>query len=57
GVTYPVIPKGQLLLRIIPTAVHTMEDVEYTLDSFKKIKKKLQDGGYADMPIPDISKL
>lgn len=57
GVTYPVIPKGQLLLRIIPTAVHSMEDVEYTLDSFKKIKKKLQDGEYANMPIPDITKL
>ena len=39
GVTYPVIPKGQLLLRIIPTAVHSMEDVEYTIDSFKKIKR------------------
>ena len=57
GVTYPVIPKGQLLLRIIPTAVHTMEDVEYTLDCFKKIKNKLQDGGYANMEIPDITKL
>ncbi len=57
GVTYPVIPKGQLLLRIIPTAVHSMEDVEYTIDSFKKIKKKLNDGEYANMPIPDMTKL
>jgi glycine C-acetyltransferase len=57
GVTYPVIPKGQLLLRIIPTAVHSMEDVEYTLDSFKKIKDKLATGEYANMEIPDITKI
>jgi len=57
GVTYPVIPKGQLLLRIIPTAVHTMEDVEYTLDCFKKLKDKLAKGEYANMEIPDITKL
>jgi len=57
GVTYPVIPKGQLLLRIIPTAVHSMEDVEYTLDSFKKIKKKLFDGDYAKMDVANKAML
>ncbi len=45
-VVYPVIPKDQLMLRIIPTAVHTLEDVEYTIDAFKKIKKKLEAGEY-----------
>ena len=57
AVTYPVIPKGQLLLRIIPTAAHSMEDVEYTLDCFRKIKNKLMSGEYANMPIPDVYKL
>lgn len=57
GVTYPVIPKGQLLLRIIPTAAHSMEDVEYTLDSFRKIKKKLFDGDYARMELANMANL
>lgn len=50
-VTYPVIPKGQLLIRIIPTASHSMEDVEYTIKSFSEIKQKLFDGVYAKMEI------
>ena len=50
-VTYPVIPKGQLLIRIIPTAAHSMEDVEYTIKSFSEIKQKLFDGVYAKMEI------
>ncbi|NLL27404.1 MAG: pyridoxal phosphate-dependent aminotransferase family protein [Bacteroidales bacterium] len=50
-VTYPVIPKGQLLIRIIPTAAHSMEDVEYTVKSFSEIKQKLFDGVYAKMEI------
>ncbi len=45
-VVYPVIPKGMIILRLIPTAMHTMEDVEYTIDTFKKIKVKLQSGEY-----------
>ena len=45
------------VLSLPQDAPTTMEDVEYTLDSFKKIKKKLQDGEYANMPIPDITKL
>ncbi len=47
-VGYPVIPKGQIMLRIIPTAVHSMEDVEYTIESFGTIQKNLQAGKYSD---------
>ena len=45
-VTYPVVPKGVILLRLIPTAIHTMEDVKYTIDSFSSIKEKLEKGEY-----------
>lgn len=45
-VVYPVIPKGELIIRIIPTAVHTLDDVKYTIDAFKEIKKKLEAGVY-----------
>jgi len=47
-VTYPVIPKGMLLLRIIPTAVHTLEDVEYTINAFKEVRARLDSGYYAN---------
>lgn len=46
-VVYPVIPKGMIILRLIPTAVHTQEDVNYTIESFSKIKDKLYGGEYA----------
>jgi glycine C-acetyltransferase len=46
-VVYPVIPKGMIILRLIPTAVHTLEDVKYTLEAFSKIKDKLYGGEYA----------
>lgn len=45
-VVYPVVPKGVIMLRVIPTAVHTLEDVEYTLDAFSEIKEKLAAGKY-----------
>jgi glycine C-acetyltransferase len=45
-VVYPVIPKGMIILRLIPTAVHTMEDVQYTIESFSKIVGKLKAGEY-----------
>lgn len=45
-VVYPVVPKGVILLRIIPTAVHTLEDVEYTMDCFEKVQAKLKSGEY-----------
>ncbi|MCL2131993.1 MAG: aminotransferase class I/II-fold pyridoxal phosphate-dependent enzyme [Lentimicrobiaceae bacterium] len=40
-VIYPVVPKGMIILRLIPTAVHSLEDVEYTLNTFSAIKDKL----------------
>ncbi len=46
-VKYPVVPRGTVMLRIIPTAAHTMQDVEYTLDVFCQLKQKLADGVYA----------
>jgi len=45
-VGYPVVPKGVIIIRIIPTSMHTLEDVEYTLDSFAKIKANLDGGKY-----------
>jgi len=45
-VVYPVVPKGTIMLRIIPTAVHTMEHVERTLNAFKDIAKNLKAGKY-----------
>jgi len=45
-VLYPVVPKGVILLRLIPTAMHTLDDVEYTIDVFKKVKEKLVAGEY-----------
>ena len=45
-VAYPVIPKGLLILRLIPTATHTLEDIKETIDSFSAIRTKLQKGIY-----------
>lgn len=45
-VVYPVVPKGIIILRLIPTAVHTMEDVAYTIEAFKKAQVKLKAGVY-----------
>ncbi|MBN2616366.1 MAG: aminotransferase class I/II-fold pyridoxal phosphate-dependent enzyme [Bacteroidales bacterium] len=46
-VAYPVVPKGTILLRLIPTAVHTLEDVAYTIESFRTVKMKLDNKEYA----------
>ncbi|RMG80490.1 MAG: pyridoxal phosphate-dependent aminotransferase family protein [Bacteroidetes bacterium] len=46
-VIYPVVPKDVIMLRLIPTAAHTLEDVEYTIEVFEKVQKKLQAGEYA----------
>lgn len=54
-VAYPVVPKDTIMLRIIPTAVHTIEDVEYTLDAFSKVKAKLEAGVYRTTEIPKMS--
>ena len=48
-VVYPVIPKGLILLRLIPTATHTLEDVEITLNAFSDIREKLENGTYKRM--------
>jgi len=48
-VVYPVIPKGLILLRLIPTATHTLEDVNVTLDAFSAIREKLENGIYKRM--------
>lgn len=45
-VVYPVVPKGVILLRLIPTAMHTLEDVEYTISAFSDVKKKLEENKY-----------
>ena len=49
GVIYPVVPKGIIMLRIIPTAAHTLEDVKETITAFKEVKKKLDAGIYLKM--------
>lgn len=54
GVIYPVVPKGVIMLRLIPTAVHTMEDVEYTIDTFKIVKQKLIAGSYSMDGVPSV---
>jgi len=45
-VVYPVIPKGIILLRMIPTAVHTLQDIEETLTAYEIIREKLENGTY-----------
>lgn len=54
-VVYPVIPKGQLLLRLIPTAAHSLEDVEYTIKCFTAVRDNLEAGKYDVDSIPDIN--
>lgn len=55
-VVYPVIPKGEIILRIIPTAVHTLEDVSYTLDCFNDCRDKLASGAYLK-EVPNMNEL
>lgn len=45
-VVYPVVPKGVIMLRLIPTAMHTLEDVKYTINAFKVVKNKLDSCDY-----------
>lgn len=47
-VVYPVVPKGVIMLRVIPTAVHTLDDVDFTIKAFSEVKKKLQNGSYSE---------
>lgn len=55
-VVYPVIPKGQIILRLIPTAVHTDEDIQLTLEAFSEVRKKLESSAYPN-EMPDIHSL
>ena len=50
-VVYPVIPKGLILLRLIPTATHTLEDVDVTLKAFSGIREKLENGTYKRLSV------
>lgn len=54
-VVYPVVPKGVIMLRLIPTAVHTLEDVEITINAFKSVKSKLDSGEYRKEKLAAIS--
>jgi len=54
-VVYPVIPKGHIIYRLIPTAAHTDADIEATLNAFSETKKKLDEGAYKVEAIPDMA--
>ncbi|MBI3138846.1 MAG: aminotransferase class I/II-fold pyridoxal phosphate-dependent enzyme [Sphingobacteriales bacterium] len=54
-VVYPVIPKGHIIYRLIPSAIHTDEDIELTLKAFSETKKKLDAGEYKVEAIPDMA--
>ena len=54
-VVYPVVPKGVIMLRLIPTAVHTLKDVEITINAFKSVKSKLDSGEYRKEKLAAIS--
>ncbi|MEO7316652.1 MAG: aminotransferase class I/II-fold pyridoxal phosphate-dependent enzyme [Ginsengibacter sp.] len=54
-VVFPVIPKGQIIFRLIPTAAHSDEDTEITLAAFEACKKKLDSGAYKADDIPDMA--
>jgi glycine C-acetyltransferase len=54
-VVFPVIPKGQIIFRLIPTAAHSDEDVDITLKAFEECKKKLDAGKYKADDIPDMA--
>jgi glycine C-acetyltransferase len=45
-VVYPVVPKDVIMLRLIPTAAHSLDDVNYTLDAFSDVAEKLRSGSY-----------
>jgi len=53
-VVYPVVPKGTILIRLIPTAMHSLEDVNYTLDVFDTVSKKLKNKEYQTDAFPNV---
>ena len=54
-VVYPVIPKGHIIYRLIPTAVHNQEEIDITLKAFSETKEKLDAGAYKVAEIPDMA--
>ena len=54
-VVYPVIPKGHIIYRLIPTAEHTQEEIDLTLKAFSETKAKLDAGAYKAEEIPDMA--
>ncbi|MCX6305558.1 MAG: aminotransferase class I/II-fold pyridoxal phosphate-dependent enzyme [Bacteroidetes bacterium] len=55
GVMYPVVPKGIIMLRLIPTASHTLEDVDVTIRAFAQVRKNLDEGKYASGSFPMVA--
>jgi len=55
-VIYPVVPKDVIMLRLIPTAVHSLDDVKETIDAFAAVKKKLDEGIYRREEIIAVTK-
>jgi glycine C-acetyltransferase len=53
-VVYPVVPKDVVMLRLIPTADHTLEDVEYTIKAFREVKSKIDNNEYPNT-MPDLN--
>ena len=53
-VIYPVVPKNVIMLRLIPTSMHTLEDVDYTIKAFSEILKKLKTGAYKNQGVPSV---
>ncbi|MBD0332129.1 MAG: pyridoxal phosphate-dependent aminotransferase family protein [Chitinophagaceae bacterium] len=56
-VVYPVIPKGNIIYRLIPTAAHTDRDIDETIKAFSETKKKLDKGAYKAEAIPDMAEV
>jgi len=54
-VIYPVVPRDVIMLRLIPTTVHTLEDVEYTIKSFSEVNEKLKAGKYSNELLLNIN--
>lgn len=54
-VVYPVIPKGHIIYRLIPTSAHNEQDIKETLRAFDETKKKLDQGAYKAEAIPDMA--
>jgi len=54
-VIYPVVPKDVIMLRIIPTASHTLDDVDMTIKAFESVNEKLQNGWYKKNELVEIN--